>query len=214
MWRVMMRKFLLTTLLILTITCSVAFASVDNLKFDGFIADEAGLFKPASIKNMNAQFYDLQKKKNVTVAVVTLKNAEGKDLEALGNKILEDYNIGNQNRGDGILFLLTDEEKLFHIVLGKMFVNAVTSEQVGAMLQSEIVPDLKNGKIDEGLVRGALMLVDIGEKFNHYDVVINASLSQPIKEKKGTNLWWLLLFPVLFGACGWYFWANKSNSKD
>ena len=112
MWRVMMRKFLLATLLILAMTCSVVFASVDNLKFDGFIADEAGLFKPASIKNMNAQFYDIQKKKNVTVAVVTLKNTGGKDLESLGNKILEDYKIGNQNRGDGILFLLTDEEKL------------------------------------------------------------------------------------------------------
>ncbi len=196
----MIKKFLLTILLILTLCSGAVLSSVENLKFDGFIADGVGLLKPESVKVVNRSLKKIQKKTGATVAIVILKNTDGKEIESIGEKILEDYNIGNSQIGDGILFLISDKEKLFHVVLGKNYNNRITSEEAGELIKTEVVPYFQVEEYEKGLIHGANILT--------------GSL---LKENPTNNIgnWlWLLLFPiiVIVGAVGWYLGFKKSKS--
>jgi len=213
----MFKKFILTMLLMLTVSVCSVFAAVDKLKFNGFIADQANMFDKAAEKTMNTAFKDLQKRTGASVAVVVLNSSEGKNLDDLGNKIMEDYKIGDSDKGNGIIFLIAQKEQLLHVVLGRWFIGAVTSEQVGTLIQAEVVPHLQKGDFPAGLIRGGVLLADFAARYDQSEVVLNGSLPVFGEQQKSSSVWFwilMLLIPVLGGAGGWYVWSKNSDSQD
>lgn len=76
----MIKKFLLTVLLILTFSCGAVFASIDNPKFNGLVADEAGMLMPDAEKKINQTLKDIKKKTGITVAIILLKSINGQPI--------------------------------------------------------------------------------------------------------------------------------------
>lgn len=200
----------------LTVSVCVTFAAVEKLKFNGFVADQTGMFDAAAEKTMNNAFYDLQKRTGASVAVVVLKSTEGKNLDDLGNKIMEEYKIGDSNKGNGIVFLISQKEQLLHVVLGRWFIGAVTSDQVGTLIQAEVVPHLQKGDFPAGLIRGGVLLADFAARYDKSEAVLNGSIPVYGEQKKQGVWFWvlMLLLPILGGGAGWYFWSKNSNTEE
>ena len=84
----MIKKFLLTVLLILTFSCGAVFASIDNPKFNGLVADEAGMLMPDAEKKINQTLKDIKKKTGITVATILLKSINGQPIKVIGDNFL------------------------------------------------------------------------------------------------------------------------------
>ena len=60
-------------------------ANAIELKFNGFIADEANLLSDQVEKDLNMTLWDLQKKSGADIAVVTLPTLNGKTVEEVSS---------------------------------------------------------------------------------------------------------------------------------
>ena len=71
---------------------------IDNLHFNGFIADEAELLTIDAENDLNMTLWDLQKKSGADIAVVTLKSLNGKTVESTALDIGRSYKIGSKEK--------------------------------------------------------------------------------------------------------------------
>lgn len=207
----MIKKFMLTMLLMLTLSVGAVFASVKNLSFDGFIADDAGIFNAESIKKMNDEFTALQDRTGVAIAVVVLNSSNSQNLDTIGQEVLDTYKIFRTEDGKGVLFLLSEKEQLLHVVLGSRLINDITSDQIGELLKFEVVPSLQEGKFDEGLIRGGKVLANLISLIDYSDTVLEGSI--PAYERNSSGWLWLLFLLITVSAAGsgFYYWAKKSD---
>ena len=205
----MIKKFLLTVLLILTFSCGAVFASIDNPKFNGLVADEAGMLMPDAEKKINQTLKDIKKKTGITVATILLKSINGQPIKVIGDNFLNNIKVTEPRKGYSIIFLLTDEEKLLHIVFGNELGNSVNTEDVENLLKSDVIPYIHRNQLADGIINGAKLLVDLVPK-NNSNMILYGSIPA-YKESNSFNLLWLLLIPAFFitGFAGWYI-GNRS----
>lgn len=207
----MIKKFMLTMLLMLTLSVSAVFASVESLKFNGYVADQAGMFSETSVKKMNDAFDVYKDRTGASIVVVVLKTANPDKLDAIGQSILDEYRIMNTSDGKGVLFLVVQKEELLHVVLGSKLINEITSAQIGELLQLEVVPYMQQGQFDEGIIRGAKVLSSLISILDYSDVTLEGSI--PAYKRSSSEWLWLIfiLLSVCAGGAGLYRWAKKSN---
>ena len=208
----MIKKFLLTMLLILTFSCNAVFASIANPQFDGFVADEAGMLKPEMVKNINHSFKNLKKKTGVTVAVVILDNIGEQSIDDVGDEIVKNIKVTEPRKDNSIIFLLTDKEKFLHIMIGREIGELMSEGELEELIKAEFIPYLQRKEFDKGIINGANVLVKLAPK-NNSDMVLYGSIPA-YRNPRNFNWLWLLLLPAfgIAGLAGWYFGKQSSKS--
>lgn len=209
----MVKKFLLTILLILTLSCGAVFASIENLKFNGFIADEAGKFEQKTVKKINHSLKDIKKKTGITVAVIMLKSLDGQSIESVGQQISQNIKIIEPRKGYSIILLLTDEEKLLHIVVGNELGGLTNIDEVSDLIKTEIIPSLQRNEFDNGIINFAELIIKNVAEINNPNMVLYGSI--PAYGADNSFNWhWFLLIPIICiaGFAGWYLGRIGSKS--
>ena len=209
----MIKKFLLTLLLILTFSCNAVFASIANPQFDGFVADEAGMLNPEMVKNLNKSFKDIKKKTGVTVAVVILNNIGEQSIDDVGKEIVKNIKVTEPRKDNSIIFLMTDKEKLLHVILGREINEFVKSEEFEKVIKADVVPELQRGALDSAFINGANSIINFVPNGANSFMILYGSIPA-YGEHKTFNWLWLLLLPAfgIVGLAGWYFGKRSSKS--
>ena len=126
----MLRK-LYITLFSLLFLAGTAFASVaDNLQFNGYISDNADVLSSDVEKDINLTLYDLTKKTQSVVAIVTLKSLNGESIDVVNENILKDYQIGDSEKRNGIVFLISIEDHQLQILLDNGLIGKIKPDKL------------------------------------------------------------------------------------
>ena len=196
----MIKKVLISTLLFLSIASGSVFASVtDNLKFDGYIADDAKIFTEETIENVNKTLHDLNQKTDTTIAVVTIKSLEGMTIDKANEEILANYQISDAEKNNGLVFLISIDDHQLQILLDKGLVGEIKPEELKTIIDDNVIPYFQTTEFEKGIIRGTYIIADKiadlkGQKIEHFGVMPK---KKTVFDKINKNWLWLLIIPIV-----------------
>lgn len=148
-----MQKLLLfiTTILILIIPVFAANIDLINSTSDFYVNDTANILS-ADVKqhiiNTNKKFENTKEKPQIVVA--TIPTLDGSSVEEYAVKLFEKFGIGNQSLDNGVLVLLSKEDRKIRIEVGYGLEGALPDSVAGAILDNNL-DQLKQDNFSEAI---------------------------------------------------------------
>ena len=180
--------FLFCTLLVQLLPSAAAMA-LDVPPLRSRVNDGAGMISPQAEAALEAKLADLEKNESTQIAILTVPSLEGDAIEDFSMRVVEAWKIGRKGLDNGVLFLVSRDDRKVRIEVGYGLEGRLTDLLAGRIVQNEVTPAFKAGRFDAGFERGveAILLAVRGE----YKAV-------PAKEKGGTPSIGLILLIILF----------------
>lgn len=186
------RLWILILLLGLIAQVSFAFGEVDvpNPMREFYVDDFAKVLSPELEKWMVQTNLNYEKtEEKPQIVVVTISSLQGLTIEDYAVKLFEKWKIGNKKYDNGILVLVSTEDREIRIEVGYGLEGAIPDGRTGEILQY-IGPDLTMNDY-EGALKKAFYLIgqDINREYEYNDKEIwGSNESHSIMERDITNI--------------------------
>ena len=152
----MRTPFLLPALLLVLAGVPTAGQSLPDAPADG-IADLAGVLTPADADSIRAVIGRMQANPGVDVRVLTVERVAAGTPEAFATSVYNRWRVGAGQEEDGVLVLLSVEDRFTRIELGDR-VPAEQDARMRGIVQDVMVPRLAGGDVSGGLREGVLAI--------------------------------------------------------
>lgn len=165
----------------------------------GPVNDFAGVISPHYKKMIEDISYEALQKTGTAIVVATVTSIGNNSLEEYVNKIYEDWGIGKKGEDKGILIFVAVKERKIRIETGYGVEGRLPDGLVGRILDTEVIPHLKQNDYGKGIFYAAKTMsliltkeVDISKK------------TEGDKNARPGSLFLLIIFifiiaPILFG---------------
>ncbi len=167
----------------------------------GAINDFAHVLSASTISKLESIANVVWKKAHTAIVLVTLKELpEGEDIESFANTLFEKWGIGKKGEDKGILLIISFKPRKVRIETGYGVEHYLTDGLAGKILDKYVVPYLRAGKIEKGLVNGFLVLANLVAKNEGVSLGIDKRISEPrpVKKKRFSIFTILILFILFF----------------
>lgn len=137
------------TLVMLSAVSARAFDIPPN---DGFVTDAAHLLTPAQEGQLENDLTLYQRQTGNEIAVVTVPSLGGEAAEDVGLQIGRKWGIGTKEHSNGILILISPEDRTIRFDVGYGLEGAVPDIVTSGVREQYIVPAFRSGQYYEGLI--------------------------------------------------------------
>jgi uncharacterized protein len=131
---------------------------LNGLQPQGFVNDFAGLFEPAKRSELESYLREVKTQTGAEIAVVTLKNLDGGEIDDFANRLFAKWGIGQKEKDNGVLLLTAVEDRKVRIEVGYGLEGALPDAKTGRILDEEVIPFFKQNQYAEGLKHGAVAI--------------------------------------------------------
>ena len=157
------RLFAVTVLLLLCCGMLLPVAAktdIPNPTNSFFVNDFANVIDDADEQIIQAAGERLYAASGAQVVVVTVPSLEGEAIENYALKLARAWGIGDKDKDNGLLLLLSVAEPKVRIEVGSGLEGAIPDSKAGRILDTYMIPNYEPGKFTTGLV-------------NTYDALVN-----------------------------------------
>jgi uncharacterized protein len=133
------------------------------------------------------------------IALVTVRNLGGRPLEEYANRLFQDWGIGKKGRDNGVLILVSRDEREIRIEVGYGLEGVLPDGLAGAVIRETFVPRFREGEYREGLLEGTTRVADIVRRNETLTAEQRAALDQP---EPAAQSWILVPFLSIFVGFG------------
>ncbi|MCX6788259.1 MAG: TPM domain-containing protein [bacterium] len=154
-----MRRVTLLFLIVVAIIPFVASAYTSPGKPAGFVNDFAGMLKPDEKTALEQKLSAFEKSTSNEISVVTIPSLEGDYIENYAVKLFEEWKIGKQGKDNGVLLLISRDDKSLRIEVGYGLEGALTDSQSYWIIQNEITPQFKQNNYYAGIDAGVSKII-------------------------------------------------------
>lgn len=195
------RKFLIGCLIFIVVCLGVFNKSkaVVTQTSDFYVNDSAGVLD-YSLKNyIISTNKSLYSQTGAQIVVVTVNSLDGDTIEGYANKLFRQYGIGDSKKNNGVLILLSIQDRKCRIEVGYGLEGALTDGKTGRIQDDYMVPYFKNDNWQDGIKNGYNAVLQ--EVKNEYNVTVDGSV-EPVKDEE-TSLFETLvaIFIILIIPC-------------
>lgn len=128
----------------------VAHASIP-LSPDGYVNDFANLLRPETKTTLDERISQFEQETTHELVVVTIESLNGDTIESYANELFREWGIGKKEANNGILFLVSKNDRAMRIEVGYGLEGAVTDIQTKQLLDDIAAPSFRNGDYDTGI---------------------------------------------------------------
>src|SRR5262245_29839603 len=121
----------------------------------GYVTDLAEVVPAAYRDSIEALAGDLERATKVELAVVTVPDLGGEEIEPVATDLFTRWGIGGKGRDDGVLILLARRERRVRIEVGYGLEGILPDGRCGGIIRRVMGPDLAADRFGPGLLRGA-----------------------------------------------------------
>jgi uncharacterized protein len=191
----------------------------------GYVNDFAGMLLPETKTTLEGTLTQFTKDTSSEISVVTVTNLSGDSIENYANELFREWGIGTKNNNNGILLLISKDDRKLRIEVGYGLEGALPDATAFSIITNDITPLFKEGNFDEGVTVGVQKIIEATK--GEYTAVPpkNKGISSSILEVLffvfifGFNIlvlilapsksWWLggVIGGVLGGIIGFIFWS-------
>jgi len=163
-----------------------------SLKPTGYLNDFAGLLTPSQKDEIEKKLVDIEKETTNEISVVIINSLEGKTIEEYANEIFNGWGIGKKGKDNGVLILISLNEKKVRIEVGYGLEGYLPDSICGRIIRDIMVPEFRKNDFYKGIKEAIETIDNIlkGEK-----IEIESSQSHP---PMGFLFFWYL-FCIIFG---------------
>ena len=101
----------------------------------------------------------LQQKTGAQIVVVTISSLDGQALETYSLNLLREWGIGDKVKNNGVLILLSLNDRLSRIEVGYGLEGPLPDGKTGRIQDDYMLPYYQKGQYDEGIKNGYLALL-------------------------------------------------------
>lgn len=170
------------------------------------VNDFAGILSAEQKTTLNNVLSQNEQTTGNEITVVIMKNLGGDTVEGYAVKLFEEWGIGKKGKDNGVLFLVSIEDRDMRIEVGYGLEPYLTDATSGLILRNTVTPKFKEGDYFGGISAG------LGQ-------IISATKGEDIPVSAGENPWWgnleldFFLLWLGLGILEWLF-AVMARSKS
>jgi uncharacterized protein len=190
---------LLAGVVALAITSPAAALDVPPLR--GRVTDTAGLLDPAKAGALESELARYEQETGHQLALLTVPSLEGEPIESFAVRAFESWKLGDAERDDGLLMVVSSGDRRVRIEVGYGLEGAIPDAIAARVIREAIVPAFRAGDYAGGIDRAFDLLMAAGQG----EALGPATNPPPRSERRGvgfgpTALFWILL--LVFSAFG------------
>mgnify|MGYP000479859567 CR=1 FL=1 len=131
----------------------------------GYVSDHANLLSADEEIRLERWLLQVEEKSNVEIIVVSIyslsdyEGTENSSIETFATALFDTYGIGNMPKNDGILLLISKNDRKARIELGKHYGYDHDSDATRIM-QNVIIPEFKRGDYPAGITDGTEAIIE------------------------------------------------------
>ena len=147
-------KKLFVFMLAMLCFCQVAFADeISNPapQTDIYLADGAGMLSADAKDQLLTASKDLYEQTGAQFVIVTVPNLNGQSIEEYSNDLFNNWGIGDKDKNNGVLLLISKDDKKFRIEVGSGLEGTLTDAYCHNEL-SILKDNFKKGDFDTGVL--------------------------------------------------------------
>ncbi len=150
----------IVTFLILWLCClPLAASGLEVPKIEGYVNDYAGMISSSVRSKIEESLSAFEQSDSTQIVILTIPSLEGENIEEFGIKVAEAWKIGHQGKDNGVLFIVSKEERKIRVEVGRGLEGKLTDLMAGRIIDQVIKPKFKQGDFDGGFVSGVTALV-------------------------------------------------------
>jgi len=115
------------------------------------VVDAASLLSPDQQQILEHKLDAFSDSTSNQIAVVTITDLDGDDIADYANKLFRTWGIGGSKHNNGVLLLISKNDRKFHIEVGYGLEGAITDVQSSDILENDLSPNFKNGDFYAGI---------------------------------------------------------------
>jgi uncharacterized protein len=153
----MKRVFLFFILLL----CCVPFTAygLDVPRLEGYVNDYAGMIHSSTKSKLEEALRGFEQSDSTQIVILTIPALEGENIEEFGIKVAERWKIGHQGKDNGVLFIVSKQERKIRIEVGRGLEGKLTDLMAGRIIDQVIKPKFKQSDFDGGFIAGVSALI-------------------------------------------------------
>lgn len=183
-------RILTACLLILFGTLSPARA-LDPPPLTGRVNDYAGMLSAQTRERVESLSAEIEASDSTQVVVLTIDSLGGDSLEEYSLRVFQTWKIGQKERDNGVLLLISRSERKIRIEVGYGLEGRLTDLKSGRIIRNIISPRFREGNFDAGVQEGVSAIVQ-SVRGEFKDVVNSGG-------RRSLDHWPAVLMPLLFG---------------
>jgi len=152
----MVRRLLLVVVALLVVQPGLA---LDVPPLERRVTDLAGLFSLEAASEMDYRLKILEEETGAQVAVLAIPSLEGQALEDFSMRVVEAWELGDQERDNGVLVLIARDDRKIRIEVGYGLEGVIPDVLAGRIIDKAMRPAFRQGDFSGGTVR-AVELID------------------------------------------------------
>jgi len=142
-------------ILILLLSASVfSLFALDPPPLKGRINDNADLLSSSEEGELSRYLEAVEKESGAQMALLTIPSLEGDNLESFSYRTAQEWQLGKDDKDNGLLLLVALEERKIRIEVGYGLEGTITDSLSGFVIRNHIAPYFKRGDYAGGISEG------------------------------------------------------------
>lgn len=116
-----------------------------------YINDFANILSSETKNYVLSKGKEIEDKTTAQLVVTTIDKLNGQDIETFSNELYNKWRIGSKGKNNGILLLISKEDRKIKIEVGYGLEGAINDAKAGRILDDTAIPYLKNNDYDSAV---------------------------------------------------------------
>lgn len=132
---------------------------------EGYVSDHADLLSVDEETQLERWLLQVEEKSNVEIIVVTIRSlsdyegTKNRSIETFATALFNAYGIGNMPKNDGVLLLISKNDRKARIELGKHYGYNRDGDS-SRIMKNVIIPQFKSGDYPAGIIGGTEAIIE------------------------------------------------------
>lgn len=176
-------------LIIIFLLISSSLSSLEVPALKGYVNDYANILSASEKQQITQIFSNLEKSTSAQGVLLIIPTLENETIESFSIKVAETWNLGQKDKDNGLLILLSIKEKKVRMEVGYGLESLLTDAKSGYIIREIIIPEFKKGNYANGLYQGsALASAVIGSTADISQEEISSNTSRKASSGSGIPL--------------------------
>ncbi len=168
----------------------------------GYVNDFAGVMSAQQQQELEALLTNFERQSGgVEIAVVTIQSVPEADVDGYAVDLFAAWGIGKKGADNGLLILAAINDRRGRIEVGYGLEGIIPDAVAGRVLRQVIFPEFKKGDYGNGLVQGALVLVQRIAEAKKIEVEgMPQAIRADVRKRPAGPLAWIIRIILLIGG--------------
>ena len=126
----------------------------------GYVNDYGGMISPSVEAELTAKLKKFEETDSTQLVILTIPSLDGEPIEEYSIKVVESWKIGQKDKDNGILFIVSREDRKMRIEVGRGLEGRLTDLVAGRIVGLVVKPKFKAGDFDGGFISGVSAIIN------------------------------------------------------